>query len=142
MLTAALAIGAVACGNEDDGDNGDGSGTATELTATLLEIDGSGVTGTAILTETDSGGTRAVVTINGGLEEGSHESHLAHGTCDDVSDLMAVLTELEAGPDGSVPATTTVFELDFDHLRQLGHVVDVHALDFSIVACGPVEGGS
>ncbi|MCH7578583.1 MAG: hypothetical protein IH822_12490, partial [Chloroflexi bacterium] len=61
LLTAILAVAAVACDDDDDDDGGGGDG-AGSLSATLSEVEGNGVTGSATLTETDDGYTRVEVT--------------------------------------------------------------------------------
>ena len=58
LLIGVLAMTAVACGDDDDDDGDDnGGGDAPTLTATLAEADGSGVTGSATLTEAADGAT-------------------------------------------------------------------------------------
>ena len=64
LLVSVLAIAAVGCGDDDDdGGNDDDGGDATALTATLAEMDGSGVTGTAALTEADDAATQVLVVM-------------------------------------------------------------------------------
>ena len=155
LLTAVLAVAAIACDDDED-DDGDAVPTATvegpEATATeeettdadgqssvtLSEVDGSGVTGSATLSDT-AAGTEVVVTVSGGLEEGSHANHVHEGTCDAVGNIGEPLENLEAGSDGSAPATTTMTAAVFDHLLEEGHLVAVHALDGSIDACGDIS---
>ena len=160
LLLAVLAVGAVACddngdGNGDDG-NGDGAPTATEARTdgeepdsgeaggdgetivTITALDDSGVTGTATLTQTDDG-LVVVVTVDGGLEEGSHANHVHEGTCDDIGGIGEALDNLEAGADGSAPATTTTTDAELSHLIEEGHSVAVHSLDGTIIACGDIE---
>ncbi len=156
LLTAVLAIGAIACNDDDDDGDGGADPTATEEGAeatateeettdadgqssmTLSEVNGSGVTGSATLSDTEPG-TEVVVTVDGGLEEGSHANHVHEGTCDAIGDIGEPLENLEAGPDGSAPATTTMTAAVFDHLLEDGHLVAVHALDGSFVACGEIS---
>ncbi|MCH8900855.1 MAG: hypothetical protein IIC88_00975, partial [Chloroflexi bacterium] len=69
-----VTIAAIACDDDDE------NGGAGELTVTLSEMEGSGVTGTATLTEDDDGTTRVVVSMEG-LPEGPHANHSHHVTC-------------------------------------------------------------
>ena len=134
---------AAACGDDDDDGDGDGAG---ELTATLSEIDGSGVTGTAILTEDDDGTTRVVVSMEG-LPEGPHANHIHHVTCDAQGEVHLTLEELQAGADGAAEATTTDFpEEDPDRALayfEVGHYIAVHVggndTVGAVISCGNIE---
>ena len=160
LFVAVLSIAAIACDDDDDGDgNGDAVPPATEEAAApddgaedgaaedggpiaviLSALGGSAVTGTATLAESDTG-TEVVVTIGSGLDEGTHVNHIHEGTCDAIGDIGEPLESLEAGADGSAPATTTMTAAELEHLVDEGHVVAVHALDpATIVACGLIGG--
>jgi hypothetical protein len=113
----------------------------------MNEVAGSGVTGTATITENATGGTDVVVTIDAGLEPGSHLSHIHHGTCaTQPGEIHVNLTNVEAGADGSAPATTTTDPKPadgsaappFSHWLARDHYVAVHKLDGTLVACGDV----
>ena len=141
LLVGVVAIVAAACGN----DEGDGGGAA-ELTATLSEMDGSGVTGTATLTEDDDGTTRVVVSMEG-LPEGPHANHIHHVTCDNQGAVHLTLEELQAGADGVAEATTTDFpEEDPDRALNYfaaGHYIAVHVggndTVGAVISCGNIE---
>ena len=140
LLTAILAVAAVACDDDDDDDGGGGDG-AGSLSATLSEVEGNGVTGSATLTETDVGYTRVEVTM-AGLSEGPHANHLHHGTCDAQGEVHVTLEELQASADGDATATTTDFAEEdpdpaFNHF-EAGHYVAVHAADGAVISCGDV----
>ena len=161
LLVAVLSVAAIACGDDDgDGDgNGDAVPPATEepaapddgaedgaaedgapIAVILSALGGSAVTGTATLAESETG-TEVVVTIVTGLEEGTHVNHIHEGTCDAIGDIGEPLESLEAGADGSAPATTTMTAAVLQHLLDEGHVIAVHALDpATIVACGSIGG--
>ena len=134
---------AAACGDDDDDGDGDGAG---ELTATLSEIDGSGVTGTAILTEDDDGTTRVVLSMEG-LPEGPHANHIHHVTCDAQGEVHLTLEELQAGADGVAEGTTTDFpEEDPDRALayfEVGHYIAVHVggndTVGAVISCGNIE---
>ena len=135
LLAGALAIAAVACSDDDDDD--DAGDTAT-LTATLAEVEGNGVTGTAALTEADDGAT--VVVEMGGLD-GTHANHLHHGSCDAQGEVHVTLEELQAGADGNATATTTFEEPELAHF-EAGHYVAVHEAGGApgpVISCGNVE---
>ncbi len=126
LLVAVVATAAAAC---DDDENGG----ARELTATLSEMEGSGVTGTATLTETRAQRprTQVVVTMMG-LPEGLHANHLHHGTCDAQAEneVHVTLEELQAKADGDAEGTTIGFDgrnedPGLDHFA-VGHYIAVH----------------
>ncbi len=142
LLTAVLVVAAVGC-DDDDNDDGDGGGGdgATTLSATLSEVEGNGVTGSATLNETDDGTTEVVVTMEG-LPEGPHANHLHHGTCDEQGEVHVTLEELQASADGDATATTTDFaeedpDPEFSHFEQ-GHYVAVHDTEGAVIGCGDV----
>ncbi len=143
LLVSVVAIAAIAC---DDDENGGDGGGARELTATLSEMDGSGVTGTAILTEDDDGTARVVVSMEG-LPEGPHANHIHHVTCEAQGEVHLTLEELQAGADGVAEATTTDFPEE-DPDRELnyfavGHDIDVHVggndTVGAVISCGNIE---
>jgi hypothetical protein len=155
LLAGLLALGAVACDDDEDGGNGeeptatvptDGGEepTATEpagaesVTVDLLEVDGSGVTGTATLTVAGVY-TDVEVTIDGGLEPGTHQNHIHTGTCEEQGPVEVPLTDLEAGEDGSAAATVTNVTEALSSFTDGDNYVAVHALDGSVVACGNIE---
>ncbi len=144
LLVGVVAIAAVAC--DDDDENGGDGGAAGELTATLSEMDGSGVTGTAILTEDDDGTARVVVSMEG-LPEGPHANHIHHVSCEAQGEVHLTLEELQAGADGDAEATTTDFpEEDPDRALNYfatGHYIAVHVggndTVGAVISCGNIE---
>ena len=144
LLVSVVAIAAIAC-DDDDESGGDGGG-AGELTATLSEMEGSGVTGTATLTEDDDGTARVVVSMEG-LPEGPHANHIHHVSCDAQGEVHLTLEELQAGADGVAEATTTDFPEE-DPDRELnyfttGHYIAVHVggndTVGAVISCGNIE---
>jgi hypothetical protein len=159
-LTTVLAMGAVACEDDDDG-NGDatatqpagetpagetpaGDATPTESAAggdavevTINEVDGSGVTGTATLTPTDSGFDAEVSAE--GLEEGTHASHIHQGsTCADPTAGVAeplgdVVADAAGSGTGNISSTNQL-----STYQDGNSYVAVHALDGSVVGCGDI----
>jgi hypothetical protein len=156
VLAAALALGAVAC--EDDEEDGGGGATATQpagetppagetepaaggdtADVTMNEEAGSGVTGSATLTG-GAAGTTVEVTIDAGLEEGSHASHIHVGTCAAQGDVETALQNVEADASGAGTATTPEAEVTtpLATLQDGNHYIAVHALDGSVVSCGDI----
>ncbi len=149
LVVAVLAVAAVACDddNDDDGGGGDGGGAVITYMATLEEVEGNGVTGTAVLTEADDNTTVVVVTMTG-LPEGPHANHLHHGTCDVQGEVHVTLEELQASADGNATATTTDFaeedpDPEFTHFVS-GHYAAVHEAGNdtigAVISCGNVRG--
>ena len=145
LLAAVLAVAAIACGDDDtttgDGNGGDGDDTAvTELTATLEEVEGSGVTGNATITA-NNGGIGVVATLSG-APEGAHANHLHHGACDDFGEVHITLEELVADADGAAAATTSDDEQPLSHFEE-GHYLAVHVGDNDtvgdVITCGDVS---
>ncbi len=143
LLVCVLAIAAVACDDDDD-DGGDGGDAAATLTATLAEVEGNGVTGTATLTEADDGTTQVVVEMAG--LDGTHANHLHHGTCDAQGEVHVTLTELKASVvEGHAAAVTLDFPEEnpdpkFSHF-ETGHYVAVHeagGMPGAVISCGNV----
>ena len=141
LLIGAVAIAAAAC--DDDDENGGDGGGAGELTATLSEMEGSGVTGTATLVP---GATQVVVSMEG-LPEGPHANHIHHGTCDAQGEVHVTLEELQAAADGGASAVTFDFaeedpDPEFNHFAA-GHYVAVHVggndTVGAVISCGNVE---
>ncbi len=138
LVVAVLAVAAVACDDDDDDDGGGGDGAAT-LSATLSEVEGNGVTGSATLTEVDDGTTQVVVEMAG--IDGTHANHLHHGTCDAQGEVHVTLTELQADADGDATATTTFDDPELSHF-ETGHYVAVHeagGAPGAVIGCGNVE---
>ena len=138
LLVGVLAIAAVACADDDD-DGGDGGDAATTLTASLADVEGNDVTGTATLTEADDGTTEVVVEMAG--LDGTHANHLHHGDCDAQGEVHVTLDDLEAGADGDVTVTTTFEEPELAHF-EAGHYVAVHeagGMPGPVISCGDVE---
>ncbi len=138
LLTAVLAVAAVACDDDDDDDDGGGGDGATTLTALLSEVDGNGVTGNATLTEVDDGTTQVVVEMTG--LDGTHANHLHHGTCDAQGEVHVTLDELQAEADGDATATTTFGDPELAHF-ETGHYVAVHeagGMPGAVISCGDV----
>ena len=146
LLIAVFAIGAVACGDDDDDvedaiedilEELDDLGVL-QLVAHLEEVDGSGASGEADLSLNGDG--ILVSLIMEGLTEGSHPNHLHHGTCDDQGEIHITLDGVVADASGDGLQTTANNEEPLSHF-ETGHYFAVHVsdTDLTVVACGNVE---
>jgi hypothetical protein len=167
LLTAAFAVGVVACDDdEDDGSSGDTTATepadgdeATEpadddeptATAENLDLDevevpleavgAATATGAANLLANDAGGTDVAVTVSAGLEPGSHLSHIHTGTCAAQGGVEYPLTNVEADAQGAGTADTTL-DVALADLQDGAHYVQVHDLAGAPVICGDIPAAS
>ena len=114
-------------------------GPVMELTATLSEIAGSGVTGNATLVAV-TGGILVTVTMEG-LPEGPHFNNIHIGNCDAQSDIEVLLEELQADAEGVAFNSTTVDPgFPLSHFR-VGHFVAVHDTVGAMISCGDIVEG-
>ncbi len=147
LLAAVLAIGAVACGDDDDDvddlvdeilDELDDLGVL-QLVAHLSEVDGSGASGEAELSVNGDG--ILVSIIMEGLSEGVHANHLHDGTCEEPGEIHITLDGLVADDLGDALQTTANNEEPLSHF-ETGHYLAVHVGDDetigAVVACGDV----
>ena len=144
LLIAVLAIGAIACDDDDDiiddviDDIIDDDGVLF-LTATLTEMDGSGASGAADLSVNGEG--ILVSLVMEGLTEGAHANHLHHGSCSEQGEIHITLDDIVADDTGAGIQTTGDDELPLSHF-ETGHYLAVHVEDSetigAVVACGDV----
>ena len=146
LLVAVLAIGAIACGDDEKTaeeffddilDELDDLGVLF-LTASLTEVDGSGASGEANLSVNGEG--ILVSLAMQGLSEGAHPNHLHDGGCDDLGEIHITLDNIVADDAGDGIQTTGTDEPPLSHF-ETGHALAVHAEDGAIVACGDVVSG-
>jgi hypothetical protein len=169
LLTAAFALSAVAC--DDDEDTGDGTeATATSATdgeptdatgseeptateeesgvsgdvvdVTMNEFTASGVTGSATITPGEP--IQVEVTIDGGLEAGSHLSHIHQGMCSGQGgSIQFNLTNVEADASGAGAASSTLAAgVLLADLQDGNHYIAVHDLAGAMVTCGDIPAAS
>ena len=144
-----LAIGAVACSDDDDDevlddildeleDELDDLGVL-QLVVHLSEQDGSGASGEADLTPNGDG--ILVSLVMEGLTEGAHANHLHHGSCAEQNEIHITLDDIVADENGDGLQTTSNNEQPLAHF-ETGHYLAVHAEDSEtigdVVACGDV----
>ena len=103
---------------------------------------GSGVTGSATLTPGDR--IEIVVTIDGGLEEGSHESHIHQGACLAAGGSVEFsLNNVEADSSGTGYASSRHFDaVLLPYLQDGNHYISVHDHAGPIVTCGDIPTAS
>lgn len=145
ILTAVLAIGAVACGDDDE------DALEDILDEIQDELDEIGIFQlTASLTGPEASG-EADISLNGegilvqidmtGLTEGAHANHLHHGTCDETGEIHITLDDIVADDSGDGSQTTANDEEPLDHFAA-GHYLAVHAEDSEsigeMISCGEV----
>ncbi len=139
LLIAVLAIGAIACGDDEKTadeivDELDDLGVLS-LHATLTEVDGSGASGEADLSVNGEG---IFVSLEmQGLTEGAHANHLHDGSCDEMGNVHIPLDNIVADSAGDGSQSTGNNELPLSHF-ETGHYLAVHADDGAVVACGDV----
>jgi len=106
-----------------------------EVYVPLDELNGSGMSGIAELTETGKG-TDVSIKLNG--EPGDHPVHIHFGTCDNLGEIAAPLTNI--GADGT---SDTVVDLTLDELTSGEYAINAHESAENIqnyIACGNIEG--
>ncbi len=121
--------------------------TGASLTVELQEYQGSGVSGNAVLTETDSGGVHVSMTLTGQELAGNHPTHIHTGTCDnfDPNPLYPLQTfDLSPVNDQGV-SETDVAEVSLETLRTGDYVILVHQSAEELthyLVCGEISGGT
>lgn len=135
IVVAAVAVGGAACG--DDGDPGAADTTApTELEVPLAAQNGSGVTGTATLTDLGNGRTRVVIAATDVAGAPPRPAHIHAGTCADLDPAPAWgLLDVTDGASETELATPLQKIIDGDFAVNMHQSVD--NLD-TYIACGDI----
>lgn len=105
------------------------------LTLPMLELNGSGISGEATLTETATG-THVSLMVDG--ETGANPVHIHFGGCDTLGEVAAALTDIDANG-----ASETDVELTFSELIADDYAINAHqsAEDITTyVACSDIVG--
>ena len=150
LLIAVFAIGAVACGDDDDDDddtNGDTNGEVIDdgddldddlgIFQLVASLTGPEASGEASISPNGDG---ILVSIEmAGLPEGERANHLHHGTCTDdpPGEVHIALDNIVADESGDGSQTTSNDEQPIDHFAE-GHYLAVHGEDGAIISCGDV----
>jgi hypothetical protein len=108
----------------------------------MNEFTGSGVSGSATVTPGDP--IAVEVTIDGGLEAGSHASHIHQGTCSGSGGSVQFnLTNVEADSTGAGTASSTLASgVLLADLQDGNHYIAVHDLANAMVTCGDIPTAS
>jgi hypothetical protein len=106
-----------------------------EVYVTLDELNGSGMSGEAELTETDEG-TQVTLMLDGAT--GDHPVHIHFGTCDNLGEVASPLTDIDANG-----MSETTVDLTLDELTSEEYAINAHESAENIgnyVACGDITG--
>ncbi|MEA2524583.1 MAG: hypothetical protein QOF73_1810 [Thermomicrobiales bacterium] len=109
------------------------------ITIDLEELNDSGVSGTATLTDNGDGTTTVSIQVDGAT--GDHPAHIHEGTCDDLNPNPEYpLNNVDA--DG---VSETDVEVALDDLLAEPHAVNLHLSADNVatyIACGNIEGAA
>jgi hypothetical protein len=162
LMVLIMLLGAVACakrtpgGNASSSNGGGGGGSntaasptatkaaaATELTATIEAVGGSGVTGTADLVP-GSPGTKITVELKG-LPAGDHVAYIYHQSCEGSGERHGPLTAFTTEGDTSTSVTPFV-SLALDHFASEPHFIVIQEgtsdAPGAAIACGEIKAAS
>ena len=106
-----------------------------EVYVTLDELNDSGMSGEAELTETEDG-TQVSLMVEGAT--GGHPVHIHFGTCDNLGEIAAPLTDIDA-----TGMSETTVDLTLDELTSGEYAINAHESAANItnyVACGDITG--
>jgi hypothetical protein len=106
-----------------------------EVYVTLDELNNSGMSGEAELTETEDG-THVSLMVEGAT--GGHPVHIHFGTCDNLGEIAAPLTDIDA-----TGKSETTVDLTLDELTSGEYAINAHESAANItnyVACGEITG--
>ena len=132
LATLALALLALASFNAA------GTYAQDSVVVPINELNGSGVSGDASLTDNGDGSTTVDILVDGAT--GGHPAHIHSGTCAELGDVVYPLTDLDASG-----ASVTIVEVPLADLLASGpYAINIHLSADEIgtyVACGdiPVE---
>ena len=132
LATLALALLALASFNAT------GTYAQDSVVVPINELNGSGVSGDASLTDNGDGSTTVDILVDGAT--GGHPAHIHSGTCAELGDVVYPLTDLDASG-----ASVTIVEVPLADLLASGpYAINIHLSADEIgtyVACGdiPVE---
>jgi hypothetical protein len=105
-----------------------------EIIVIIEELNGSGISGDATLTDNGDGTTTIDVLVDGAT--GDHPMHLHSGTCAELGDIVEPLTNVDA--EGS---SVTDIELPLADIQAAPHAINIHLSEAEIstyVACADV----
>ena len=121
--------------------------TGMSVTVELREYDGSGITGTAALTETITQGTHVSMSLVGAELDGNHPTHIHTGSCEnfDPNPLYPLETVNLSPVSKDGWSETTVEDVDVAELRGGEFVILVHQSPDQLtnyLVCGEISSGT
>ncbi len=116
------------------------------VTVELNEFDDSGISGTAVLTTLESGGTQVSMELRGAELDGDHPTHIHNGTCDDFdpNPLYPLETVELVEVDREGISETTLDDVTIDSLWDGKFVILVHQSPEQLttyLVCGEIGSG-
>lgn len=122
-------------GAEEEDDTSEAETAETSVTIDLTELNDSGISGTATLTDNGDGTTTVEIDVTGAA--GDHPAHIHEGTCDDlVPNPLYPLTNVDA--DG---LSSTDVEVSLEDLLAAPYAINLHLSADNVatyVACGNI----
>lgn len=163
LLVAALVVGVAACGGDDSASDAaeaaesaaedavEEAGEAVEdaadavedaadealgdtMTVELAEQNGSGVSGTAVITEID-GQLEVGLALDGDDGSAARPAHIHAGSCEELGDVVYPLTDVSGG------VSTSMVDATLAELEDGDFAINVHESADAIenyIACGPI----
>jgi hypothetical protein len=121
--------------------------TGESLTVELQEFEGSGITGTAVLTESASGGTHVSMELQGQELDGNHPTHIHTGTCDnfDPNPLYPLQTINLSPVNNEGVSESDVEDASLESLQSGDYVILVHQSPEDLttyLVCGEIGSGT
>lgn len=119
----------------------------TSVTVELKEFEGSGISGTAVLTEKPDGGTHVSMELQGEELAGNHPTHIHTGTCSNFNpNPLYPLQTVDLSPVNQEGVSETdVDDASPQSLREGDFVILVHKSPEEIteyLVCGEISGGT
>lgn len=110
--------------------------TPTTLTIPLTAQNGSGVTGTAVITDLGGGKSKVVLTVSGGKTATTGPAHIHAGKCPEPGAVVAPLTNVANG------TSTTELAVPISAMLGAAHAINLHETGVSgvpgYVSCGNI----
>ena len=108
---------------------------ATDWVPNLPSLSGSGLSGEATLTETTDGVMYSLM-VDG--PAGDNPVHVHYGTCDNLGEVAAALTNIDANGESETVIPLTIDELTGDQYAINAHESAENIANY--VACGDIAG--
>ena len=114
--------------------NDGGSAVGAQLSGTVADVAGVGVSGSVAVAEV--AGEAEVDVLLTDLPEGAYPAHITAGDCTNPGQVAFTLGEVQAGADGDVEALYAV-PVSVENLA-IGHSVIVEDAEAEVVACAEI----